>query len=659
MKKRRILIILICFLAKLSSAENLISLDGEWEFYFEKTRQWYPATVPGVIHTDLLANDLIEDPYWENNEKKLQWIGEQGWRYRKAFYLNKNQLIDQNIELVFNGLDTYAEVKLNDELVLSANNMFCAWKIEVKKLLKEGENTLEVYFSSPIAHNRDKYTKYPYRLPSGNESEEPRVGSFTRKAAYHFGWDWGPRFLTCGIWRSVELHSWSYARITDVYCVTRKITKDKAKIMAQISVEVSTEKAKKLNLIVDGKQIAQKLQQGTNVINYEFDILDPQLWWCNGLGEAHLYQINVEVSKKKKIIDEKNQNYGIRTIELVNEKDSIGTSFYFKLNSNPVFMKGANYIPQDVFLPRVTEDQYHRLLDDVSDAHMNMLRVWGGGIYENDIFYDLCDQKGILVWQDFMFAGSMYPVDSVFKQNVANEVRQNIIRLRSHPSLALWCGNNEIEVAWKNWGWQQQYHYSPSDSTFLWNGYLEIFREMIPDLCQELDFSTSYTPTSPLSNWGKAENFNHNSMHYWGVWHGKEPFENFEKNVGRFMVEFGFQSFPSRSTIRKFASDTSQYLTSLTMKNRQKSYVGNNLISKHIEQYYPPPATFEEFVVLSQKTQAKALQMAIHSHINSQPHCMGTLFWQLNDCWPGPSWSVIDYYGRHKIAYDVVKHEFE
>ena len=662
MKKLLYILTLFTFFGCSNSNEKTIpeiNLNGEWKFYHEQTNNWYNATVPGVIHTDLLTNDLIAKPYWETNEDSLQWIENVDWRYQKTFEVSKEQLKDDNIEIEFEGLDTYAEVKLNGELIISANNMFRTWKAEIKSLLKIGENTLEVQFTSPINYNKKKYNNYPYKLPSGCETGETRVSSFTRKAAYHFGWDWGPRFVTSGIWKPIKINAWNAARITDVFVQTKSIENNIATISTQITVESSNSKEKQLFFEINGEKISKIIKKGLNIIDYDFEIENPKLWWCNGMGEAHLNDLHVELFDEKNKIDEKTTLYGIRTIELINEKDSIGTSFFFKLNGKRVFMKGANYIPQDMFLTDVKESQYHELLGKVKAANMNMLRVWGGGIYENDIFYDICDKEGILIWQDFMFAGSMYPVESEFKENVAKEVSQNIKRLRNHPSVALWCGNNEIEVAWENWGWQKQYNYSPSDSLKIWKGYSEVFHELIPTLCKELDPNRNYTPSSPSSNWGTPENFNHGSMHYWGVWHGREPFENFEQNVGRFMVEYGFQSFPEMETIKTFAEDPSLSLESPTMLNRQKSYIGNGLITKHIEQYYDTPKTFEEFVKISQETQAKGMQMAIRSHINNQPHCMGSLFWQLNDCWPGPSWSIIDYYGKKKKAYKVVKEEFE
>ena len=634
-------------------------LRTPWEFSQADSNRWYPATVPGVVHTDLLANKLIEDPFWENNEQSLQWIEKKDWKYRNTFTMTEELLQHENIEIVFEGLDTYAEVKLNDSTIVQATNMFRQWKANIKKLLKVGKNQLEVHFRSPLNYHQKQYAQHPYKLPSGSETKEPRVGSFTRKAAYHFGWDWGPRFVTMGIWRPVKIHIWNTAKITHVHCYTQSIDTNqgqpKANMMAKVMVEAS--QAARVQMTIRDSTFAQDLQPGKNIIRYPFTVKNPQLWWCNGQGKPHLYTLNVALNHQG-TTTRKDTRYGIRTIELINKPDSLGTAFYFKLNGKPVFMKGANYIPQDVFLPRVSASQYRKLIQDVKDAHMNMVRVWGGGIYERDLFYDLCDENGILVWQDFMFAGSLYPGDFRFIANVEQEVKENIIRLRNHPCIALWCGNNEIDVAWKNWGWQKKYGYSPQDSTNLWKDYLHLFHEIIPEQVQQNDGTRSYTTTSPLSNWGTAENFNHSSMHYWGVWHGRDSFEKFKENVGRFMVEYGFQSFPSMETIQKFAADSSLSLTSTTMTNRQKSYIGNGLITKHIKQYYPAPKSFEEFVILSQKTQAKGMQMAIQAHMSRQPHCMGTLFWQLNDCWPGPSWSVIDYYGKHKLAYKAIKEEF-
>ena len=647
-----------CQLGKKDLTKKTQILNEDWEFFEQGDSSVYPATVPGQVHLDLLSNDLIDDPFWEDNEWKQRWIEEENWIYKTEFKVERKTLRNENIAIIFEGLDTYAEVFLNGEKVLTANNMFRTWTIDAKPFLKRGMNELRVVFESPINHNRGVVLNYPHELPSGNETADIplKVAAFTRKAAYHFGWDWGPRFVTSGIWKDVKIVTWNKVRIKNAYTTTLSADREIAHMRTQIEVEVS--EAGTYEVLLKQKTKIVNLKVGLNTIVHNFDIHKPKLWWTNGLGNPNLYAQKIILRLDKTVLDSIADAYGVRTIQLINEPDSIGTSFYFKLNGKSVFMKGANYIPQDVFLSRVTPDKYESLIAAAKEANMNMLRVWGGGIYEQDLFYDLCDQNGILVWQDFMFAGSLYPDDVEFKENITAEVTENIKRLRSHPCIALWCGNNEIEVAWKNWGWQDQYSYSVQDSIEIWNNYISVFQELLPELVAEYHLSASYTSTSPLSNWGTAENFNHGSMHYWGVWHGRESFENFETNIGRFMVEYGFQSYPEISTLLTVLADTSLSLDSPLMANRQKSYIGNGLILEHINQYFDAPDSFEEFVGLSQKTQALGMQMAIEAHMSNQPHCMGTLFWQFNDCWPGPSWSVIDYYGNRKEAYQIVKEEF-
>ena len=631
-------------------------LNKGWSFSQQGKPEKYKATVPGVVHLDLMNNNIINDPYWENNELEQRWIENENWVYEKAFKLLDTLLEMQRIELHFEGLDTYSKVYLNDSLILTSDNMFRSWDVNITEFAKQ-QNRLKIIFESPIKHNKEKVENSAYQLPSGNENDniETKVSNYTRKAAYHFGWDWGPRFVTCGIWRPIMIRAWNSARITNASTSTLLINDSIAKMATIVEIEVLKENV--YEIAIEGEIHSKFLKEGLNTATFEFEIKKPKLWWCNGYGTQHLYNQTISIISNNKLIESKQIKYGVRTIELINKPDSIGTSFYFKLNGKPVFMKGANYIPQDMFIPRVKSEQTNRLITQVKNANMNMLRVWGGGVYEDDAFYSLCDKNGILVWQDFMFAGSLYPSETTFNENIKQEVIQNIKRLRPHPCIALWCGNNEIEVAWNNWGWQKQFGYSSEDSTEIWNNYKFIFEEMIPELVKEYT-TTNYTSTSPQSNWGTKENFNHSSMHYWGVWHGKEPFTNFTSNVGRFMVEYGFQSFPELSTLKKVMSDSSLSLTSIAMKNRQKSYIGNGLILEHIKRNFKEPNDFEEFIILSQKTQAKALQVAIQAHIKKQPHCMGSLFWQLNDCWPGPSWSVIDYYGEKKQAYNVVKMEY-
>ena len=657
----RVFAIILYFLTVVSSySQNRQYIDKNWRFKLQNSKEEFQANVPGTIHQDLMRVGMIEDIYYENNEYKYQWIENKNWEYHTTFIIDSINYNYAVHNLVFEGIDTYGDVYLNDSLILKSDNMFRTWRVNVHDIIKIGDNNLKVLFTSPIEKNKNQFNNASYQLPAGCENVETKVSPYTRKAAYHFGWDWCPRIVTCGIWKDVYLESSWGATISDINVVTKEVKNDTAWIRYDIELSLSDKAAiQDLSITLNNYTQVLDLAMNENKVSFKRIIPNAKLWWPNGYGKPNLHRDTIALKVHHNEIDKKTFRYGIRKIELVSEPDSIGYAFYFKVNNQPIFIKGANYIPQDMLLPRVTNNHYKELLLKAAMANMNMLRVWGGGIYEKDVFYNYCDQLGIMVWQDFMFAGSMYPGDSTFLSNVTMEVRDNIKRLRKYPCLAIWCGNNEMEVAWNNWGWQKQYNYAYEDSVEIWNNYLKIFEELIPNELNELDPHRPYTSTSPISNWGTPENFNEGTMHYWGVWHGKEPLENFETNVGRFMVEYGFQSFPQLSTLEKVMEDSSLNLFSSTMKNRQKSYIGNGLIEKHILQYYWRPRNFEEFVELSQKTQAKGMEMAIQAHRKQMGHCMGTMFWQLNDCWPGPSWSVIDYYGNKKLAYDVVKENYK
>ncbi len=649
----------ICFvLSCLVSHSQSVLVNQGWEFRNAGDVSWFGAKVPGTIHTDLFRNGVIDDPYEDLNELRQQWVGEKNWEYRNTFSLEKNILRQSHIELVFEGLDTYATVKLNGETILEANNMFRSWRIDITELA-EAENTIEILFTSPIKKNTEKAKNY-LPLPGGTDTSAYPVAPFTRKAAYHFGWDWAPRFVTMGIWKDVRIEAWSGAKIRNTFIQQEKLDDEKAEL--ELHLEIESEKAQKVKIymppFIDEKVFVKK---GRHTKTISFTIDDPVRWWPHTQGFPFLYNLDLSLQLKGKVLERENIKYGIRTVELVNKPDSIGTSFFFKVNGKPTFMKGANYVPQDVFLPRVKDSDYEELLSLAKDAGMNMIRVWGGGVYERDVFYDICDSLGILVWQDFMFAGTMYPADYDFVSNVRMEAEEQVKRLRNHPSLALWCGNNEVNVAWENWGWQKQYGYTPADSAILWQGYLQIFENTLPAAVAQHHPGMAYVPTSPQSNWGKLENFNHGSMHYWGVWHGSDDFSGFEKYVGRFMVEYGFQSFPNSSTLNSFVDRKHRSLSSPVMQARQKSYVGNGKIEEFVLQYLPDSlcGNFNDFIEKSQEVQGVGLEMAINAHIQKKPHCMGTLMWQLNDCWPGPSWSIIDYRRKPKKSYFSVKRAFQ
>lgn len=633
-------------------------LHTNWDFRGLDTLGWMPATVPGTVHTDLFANGVIGDPFKDNNEIKQQWVELENWEYLTVFSVDKEFMGHEHQELFFKGLDTYADVYLNDSLILEANNMFRNWLVDVTGLINEDGNVLNIIFTSPINKNTEKAKAY-LSLPGGSDTTDYPVAPFTRKAAYHFGWDWAPRFVTAGIWQDIELQSWSGFRILDGFI---KIVDWDSTKAAVYHLEVVSDKEQVVQLELTGDAIKSELnlKKDTNYFNLYAKLENIELWWPNGSGEQPLYNLSAQL-KSEFHHDKLEQRVGYRQIILINQPDSIGTSFYFKVNGKPLFMKGANYVPQDVFLPRVKPEDYKRLLTQVKDAGMNMLRVWGGGIYEKEIFYDLCDEYGILVWQDYMFANSLYPIDlEEFFWNVGAEIMEQTSRLSKHSCVALFCGNNEIEVAWKNWGWQKQYGYSKSDSSALWKNYDFMFNTFIDADATIYGDMIDYVSTSPQSNWGTPENFNHGSMHYWGVWHGDDDFSGFSQYVGRFMVEWGFQSFPDYELLKQYISLGQLSLDSEVMLNRQKSYIGNGKISEFMSQYalYGGPATnltFKDYIFNSQWVQSLGYYQALKAHMSKQPHCMGTLLWQLNDCWPGPSWSIINYDGTPKGVYKNVK----
>jgi len=626
----------------------------EWIFTREGEGDFYKASVPGCIHTDLLANELIEDPFFGDNESELQWVGESNWTYIKYFIPNESIFKKDNISIIFEGLDTYADVYLNDSLILKADNMYRKWEIDIKGILQKYENILVVNFLSPLEINKSRAAELSYSLP------DERV--FTRKAPYQFGWDWGPEFVTCGIWKPVYFRAWDDFRIERVHIDHGDI--DEIPLPVKVNVWIESDKSQSVNLKIfnddnneDLKLQAIELIAGMNKVVIDTHIDDPELWWPAGLGTQKMYTFRTEVSAGSGS-DEASSRFGIREIELVREPDEYGESFLFKVNGLAVFMKGANYIPQDNFLTRVNKDKYENLLNKAIDANMNMLRVWGGGIYENDIFYDLCDEKGILVWQDFMFACAMYPGDENFLESVEQEAIDNVSRLSNHPSIALWCGNNEIDEGWHNWGWQKQLGYSPEDSAGIWRDYLEVFHKILPAAVEKYDPGTIYWPSSPMTGWGRDRAYTHGDVHYWGVWWGEEPFEMYRSKVGRFVSEYGFQGMPPMETIRSFTYPDSRHLGSKAIASHQKHPRGAELIQKYMEREYMVPDDFEDYVYVSQVLQAEGMAEGFLSHRISQPYCMGTLYWQLNDCWPVTSWSGIDYYGNRKALHYHVKRAF-
>lgn len=642
-----------CSKALFAQSADTIFLNTNWMFSENGQNAYFTAQVPGTVHADLFNNNLISDPFYDCNEKDLQWIESKSWVYSTTFRIDENLLSYQHIELIAEGLDTYAKVFINDKLVINANNMFRLWDAECKQYLQTGLNKITVVFESVVEKGKESASQLKYTLPS-----DERV--FVRKAQYQFGWDWGGRFVGCGIWKPIYLKAWTDIDLIDVKFIQQSLDKNEAKIniTSLINSAKTQEVIVKITDASSGKDYAiknLKLINGANTVSVDFTIENPILWWTHDIGKPNLYHFNVSVFHKDKCLAKHDLKVGLRTIEVINDKDQFGESFYFKLNGKPIFIKGANYIPQDNFLNKVTPKTYNDLLDIAVNSNMNMLRVWGGGIYENDIFYNLCDEKGILIWQDFMFACAMYPGDSAFMKNTEEEIICQVKRLRNHPSIALWCGNNEIDEGWHNWGWQKQFNYSNADSTEIWNNYLALFHKLIPNVLKVQDESRFYWPSSPKYGWGREKSYSNGDSHYWGVWWGMEPFGIYKKKVGRFASEYGFQAFPEKSILLKVMEEKELFLESEALKCHEKHPRGFETIKTYMLREYNLPKNIDDYIYVSQLLQAYGIKTAIEAHRNAKPRCMGTLYWQFNDCWPVISWSGLDYYHNPKALQYFVK----
>jgi beta-mannosidase len=645
-------------------------LHSNWEFKQVNDSLWMPAVVPGTIHTDLMNNQIIEDPFYRLNENDMQWIDKEEWEYKTSFEVDEKYLENQTIKLHLDGLDTWATVYLNGKIILNADNMFYQWKVDVKDYLRPGKNKLRIIFHSPINKGLKLREELGYYLP-GAENDQSQLGGtgdiktvvFSRKAQYHFGWDWGPRLVTGGIWQPVYLTAHNNARIEKVHFQTLEIANEEANIQVDTYIESYADDDVTVAVFMGDAIVAEKtfmVKSGKNTLSLPVIIKNPELWWTNGLGDQHLYNFKVTLNKDNRTIDRAFESIGLRTVELVQEPDETGSSFFFKVNGEPVFMKGANYIPQDIFLPRIEKSDYEHLIKSAAEANFNMLRVWGGGIYEQEIFYDLCDKYGILVWQDFMFACAMYPGNKEFIDNVEKEAIQNVERLRNHPCIALWCGDNEILIAWNRWGWQDQVREKQSEEIIdsIWKAYDDVMHKLLPKVVEKYDPARSYWASSPSSGFGELENGKSGDNHYWGVWWGKEPFEKYEEIIPRFMSEYGFQSFPELNSVKKYALEEDWDIESEVMRSHQRSSIGNVTIKEYMERDYRDPKDFPMFLYVNHVLQAEGIRTAMEAHRRHMPHCMGSLYWQLNDCWPVASWSGIDYYGNWKALHYFAKKAF-
>lgn len=652
-------------IAGASAQSQTYVLDKGWEFSQAGSNEWMSARVPGTVHQDLLDHGRLPDPFYGMNEQKVQWVEKEDWLYRTVFTVTADQLKSDAAWLTFEGLDTYADVYLNGSLLLKADNMFVGHKLAVKDVLREGENRLMIRFRSPVEETAPQWDTDGFNYPADNDHSEKRMSVYTRKAPYSYGWDWGIRLATSGIWRPVKLTFCNGAVIDDFFVRQQEVTEQVAKVDNQLEINnvTSTPKEAQVKVVYAYGEQADTLtrtvvlQPGKNSLSMPAWIEKPHLWMPNGWGDPALYTFTATVSVDGKEVASREEAIGLRSIRVVMEDDKDGKSFYFEVNGKPMFAKGSNYIPGDALLPNMTGERYARLFEDIRAANMNMVRVWGGGIYEDDRFYEEADRNGILVWQDFIFACTTYPHDPTFLKRVSEEAVYNMRRLRNHASLAMWCGNNEIYEGMRYWGWKDKY--SPVVWKEMTEGYDVLFRQLLPELVEANDPGRFYMHGSPYeANWGRPESWKIADSHNWGTWYGQKPFESLDTEIPRFMSEYGFQAFPEMKTIRMFASPEDYELESPVMNAHQKASIGNFLIKKTMALYYKVPEKFEDLIYAGLILQGQGMRHGIEAHRRHRPYCMGSLPWQLNDSWPVVSWSSIDYYGNWKAMHYQIRRAF-
>ena len=684
---RKILSITIaCLLAGLAASAQTqkIPLESGWEFHEyngskPELAEWRSATVPGLIHTDLLAHKLIPDPFYRDNESKVQWVSEAEWEYHRTITADQSLLKHKHIDLVFEGLNTLADVSVNGKQILHADNMFREWRVDIKSYLKQGTNTLSIVFHriKPELTRRDK--AHPEEKVGADTSAVAKMfdagnKSYVRKAAYEGGWDFGTNMITCGIWRPVYLQTWEDQRIVNVGIAQPDITRQVAHINADVRVLSTGETAASLKIGYSqdgqGKSFSYPvtLHAGINDISYPIDIARPKLWYPNGYGKQDMYHFKVTLTAGGHMADEVSTRSGLRSVVLNKDRDSLGRKFEFIVNGTPVFAKGASIVPFDHFPTRMTTERYRHFLQAAVDAHMDMLRLWGGGYYETQEFYDLCDELGIMVWQDFMFANATPP--SFLKEDIAKEIDYQLRRLRNHPCIAVWCGNNEISIFLE----QPDPDFIPDAFKALfaklaatrtsktYTDYLEIFGYFIPGIVNRITPEIPYTSSSPTLDFEhQSANYISGDRHNYNVWWNNKTIEEQANYKDRFVSETGIQGFPDMATIDAFTEAGDRSATSPIMNAHQKNAMvnGNEVIGKIIKTEYKDPADFATFDYLAQLVQGESLKIYAEAMRRRRPFSMGFLYWQLNDSWPVISWSTMDYYGRPKASLYMAKHFYE
>ena len=625
--------------------QNMIEkiLNAEWSMHTYGKNDRQKAQVPGSVYTDLYRNGNMEDPYWKDNEEKALKLMEEDYEYETEFSCEETFFSCDKILLQFQGIDTIADIYLNENWIGEAYNMHRIWEYQVKKYLKPEGNRLRVVFHSPL-----KYIQKEYGRKQTRGSEDAMDGFVhIRKAHCMFGWDWGAHLPDAGIFRPVRLLGLRGARFDSVF-----YRQEHGKYQVELFPELKLEYAEPEKVKAEDYRIRLILEHPDQTVwTFEncpekIEISHPQLWWPNGIGEQPLYTLKAELLFQEQVVDTVEQRIGLRTMTVHREKDAYGESFAQEVNGEQIFAMGADYIPEDHLLGRTSKERTRKLLTDCKRAHFNAIRVWGGGYYPEDWFYDLCDELGLVVWQDFMFACAVYDLNPEFEENITQEFVDNIKRIRHHASLGLWCGNNEMELFVKEGNWVSR----PEEV----RDYLFMYERILPKILKEYDPVTFYWPASPSSggSFDEPNDPDRGDVHYWEVWHGNKPFSEYRKYFFRYASEFGFQSFPCLSTIKTFTDDPKDWnIFSYVMEKHQRNAGANGKIMNYMQQYFLYPTSFSTLLYASQLLQAEAIRYGVEHFRRNRGRCMGSIYWQLNDCWPVASWSSIDYTGRWKALH--------
>ncbi len=614
--------------------------------------EWIRGQVPGSVLNDRLNAGKIADPFYRDNEARALEIASYDYEYRRDFAIDPQLLECDQVLLCCDGLDTLAEILINEVSIAKTDNMHRRYEFDVKRFLRNGSNTIRVILASPLRYVARKQNEQP----TWGAAEAVAGFQHLRKGHSMFGWDWGPQLPDAGIWRNIAIKGFERGRLEDVY-VTQRHCDDQDRVRLEVQVRHRQWDPRPLTIEVrltapDGSRMVQNCSgvQPENQLSIEVE--NPQLWWPNGYGKQPLYRIEALLRDGETVLDSQSFRIGLRTLTVRRDQDQWGESFEFAVNGVSIFAMGADYIPEDNLLARCNPARTERLIRDCASAHFNCLRVWGGGIYPEDYFFDLCDQYGLIVWQDLMFACAVYVMSDDFAANIRREAIDNIKRIRHHACLGLWCGNNEME-----WGWE---HWDFSKAAKLRTDYIKQFEILLPEVARETDPNTFYWPASPSSGGGFEDpNDEHRGdVHYWDVWHGQKPFTDYRNYYFRFVSEFGFQSFPCLKTVESFTLPEDRNIFSYVMERHQKNQSANGKILYYLSENFKYPKDFDSLLYTSQILQAEAIKYGVEHWRRNRGQCMGALYWQLNDCWPVASWASIDYYGRWKALHYYAKRFF-